>query len=205
MIHLLLDQTNMNKDKSEYLKHYAKLDKSMRKGHSLFTNVPERDCKEASIPEFICSCTSMENISIEDAIVKEGAQFLIDYINKNLLKKFSNVCTELTLLKINNAKKFLKQEKYSIIFETLPNKAIFDGIFALSSKVLNKTTTTITTNSIISNKYSVIGKLSRLNFYGSTANCINDHFLRNYCYCEKQKTNKNFSQYIRFEYKYLFS
>ena len=188
MMHLLLDQTHMNKDSSEYLKHYAQLDKSMRKGHSLFTNVPERDCNEASIPEFICSCASLKNISIEDTIVKEGARFLIDYINKDLLKNFSNVCTEVSLLEIKDAKKFSKQDKYSIIFETLPNKAIFDAVFGLSSNVSNKTTRT-TTNNIISKKYSVIGKLSRLNFYGSTANCINDHFLRNYCYCKEQKEN----------------
>jgi len=134
--------------------------------------VPYRNCQQANIPEYLCTCHQNKKIDLSEKdlqIAQNAAQFLVEYINTDLLADHQNICIPLEFKQISDAqivdKKF---SKYSIIFETNPNGAIFDSLVSMNS-----------TN----NRFNLIGKISRVTLYGSTANCMDSNFLKNYCYC----------------------
>ena len=170
----MIDQINIDPARSIYLKDKLKRPSS---GFSLFLPVPYRNCAQANIPEYLCSCQAdaKVNLSKEDLDkAHNAAEFLVKYINDILLVNYRQICLPLELKRISDAqivdKKLLK---FSIIFETKPNGAIFDGIVTP-----NQTT----------KSFNLIGKISRVNLYGSTSKCMDSYFLKNYCYC---KSNLN--------------
>jgi len=98
-----------------------------------------------------------------------GAQFLVQHINEVILVEHRNNCVPLEFKRISDVQIVDdKLAKYSIIFETTPNGAIFDGMV-----IHNKET----------NEFQLIGLISRVNLYGSTSKCMESYFLKNYCYC----------------------
>ena len=102
--------------------------------------------------------------------VNEAAKYLVKYINEVLLVDHQDICMPLEFKQIKDAQIVdPRLFKYSIIFETEPNSAIFDGLVVTDSKAKEG--------------FSVIGKISRVNLYGSTSNCMESYFLKNYCYC----------------------
>ena len=111
-------------------------------------------------------------VKLDSDLVVNAAKFLVKYINEIILKEYSNLCTKLEFLKIKDAKIMGKTDsKYSIIFETSPNNAIFDGLVTLKNKSDER-------------NFELLGTISRINMYGNTSRCLENHFLKNYCYCK---------------------
>lgn len=99
-----------------------------------------------------------------------ASRFLVDHINNNLLKSYSDICAKYELKSMNSfqvADKKLK--RYSIIFETSPNNATFDALVSVSDD---------------DQGFKVIGKVTRISLYGETAGCMPRYELKNYCYCK---------------------
>jgi len=142
--------------------------------------VPYRNCQQANIPEYLCTCQQNKKIDLSKKdlqIVQNAAQFLVQYINRDLLGNHQNICLPLEFKQISDAQIVdRKFSKYSIIFETNPNEAIFDGLISINP-----------TN----NHFKLIGKISRVTLYGSTANCMDSNFLKNYCYCRSNLNSTN--------------
>lgn len=124
------------------------------------------------IPEYLCSCQKDSTTSLsqnELNLSEKGAISIVEHINEVLLEKHKDICAPLVFKKLNDAQIVDKNlQKYSVIFETGPNGAIFDGLVQLKEN----------------DKFELIGKISRINLYGSTANCMADYFLKNFCYCK---------------------
>ena len=193
LLHLLLDQTNVASEKSQYLidKFTKRIVHNQPHGQSLFLPIPKRNCFLANIPDYLCSCSVSVDIDVTDEIIQKGTSFLIDYINNFLLKKFKNLCMRLNLKRIIDAQ-LVKENvnKYSVIFETNPNGAKFDGQFRVEHY-----------NKSHSLKFQLIGKIIRINSYGLSSSCINNYFLRNFCYCfsyhsKKLKSNLRNTSFI---------
>ncbi len=109
-------------------------------------------------------------------IVHEAVIFLVNYINNFLLINYSEICHQLKFGRVIEAEITNQNlSKYSIIFETHPNGAIFD------SMIVHKNTTNNTEKN-----FELVGKISRVNLYGKTADCMKSNFLKNYCYCKNQ-------------------
>jgi len=98
-----------------------------------------------------------------------AAQFLVQHINEVILVEHRNACVPLEFKRISDLQ-IVDGElaKYSIIFETMPNGAIFDAMVI---------------NNKENNTFQLIGLISRVNLYGSTSKCMQSYFLKNYCYC----------------------
>ena len=158
---------------SNYIKNRAQERNNQTKnGFSLFLPIPSRNCVEAKIPEELCSCDKTINVNLKNKNVVEGAEFLVDYVNNVLLKDYQDLCIQLNLQSILMAKQFSNyQRKYSVIFTTSPNNATFDATFVRNG--LN----------LFQSKFKLIGNINRISLYGLTSKCIDNYFLKNYCYC----------------------
>jgi hypothetical protein len=176
LLQLLIDQTNIEPSQSSYFKNKLERQSS---GFSLFLPVPYRNCFQANIPEYLCSCKANTSVGLKDLNLETmnlAAQFLVQHINEVLLVEHRNTCVPLQLKRINDGQIVDgKLAKYSVIFETMPNGAIFDGMV-----IHNKKT----------NKFQLIGLISRVNLYGSTSKCMQSNFLKNYCYCRSYNDTK---------------
>ena len=173
MMHLLLDQTNMNSIKSSYLNDLSKRKRAssnMPKGKSLFLPISNRNCESANIPAYLCSCTLSFDIDIKDKIIQSGALYVVDYINTVLLNRYQDICMVLKFKSVIDAQiSKQKTTEYSIIFDTYPNEAKFDAKFQIQPGYKDK--------------FNLIGKIIRINSYGLSSKCIKNYELRNFCYC----------------------
>ena len=173
------EKDNYNLDNSEYLFDLDLNRKQINKpnGYSLFLPIPNRNCKTANIPSYLCSCDISVDVDIMNNIIKHGAIFLVSYVNDYMLRDFKDFCMILTLYKIIEAQMYQNKNKYSVIFQTRTNNAIFDAHFTIDNQ----------------GNFQIYGKIIRLNQYGNTANCIKNYYLRNFCYCYE---NNLISSYI---------
>ncbi|CAF1060233.1 unnamed protein product, partial [Brachionus calyciflorus] len=183
--HVLLDQINVSDDpnQSEYLKELEtrKID---QKGQSLFLPLSHRSCKQANIPEYLCSCDLSLDVNLSDPIILKAANFMVDYINNQVLKDQSKICMELKLSKILDAQIYKnKPEKLSIIFETLPNNATFDGTILIGKEKSSEKESNTKNDNHTTENFKILGKIVRINSYGLSSSCVKKYHLKNFCYC----------------------
>ncbi len=168
-----LPTTNYFKDKMIREKNSDK-DRPVA-GYSLFLPVPLRECNEAFIPEFLCLCGINPTLGadhLNNEAIFNAAKFMVNYINNKILKN-QNMCIKREFLRIKSAKNVGNSalDKFSIIIEVSPDNAVFDGLVKITKIRSEKT-------------FRVIGQISRISLYGDTANCIEDNYLKNYCFCK---------------------
>lgn len=173
--HVLLDQKDISTDyaTSAYLQDLEKR-KQNQKGHSLFTLLPNRNCKTAHIPQYLCACQISTDVDLSNPMILKAAKYMVDHINNVLLKDHQDICMRLKLSKILDAQIYsLTSNKYSVIFQTSPNDAVFDGTIILEPS-----------NSVLSSDgFKIFGEIIRINTYGISSICIQKYHLKNYCYC----------------------
>lgn len=135
--------------------------------------LPLRTCQQANIPDDLCSCDMAPKNNVLDSDTKVAtlaSEFLVDYINNKLLKSYSGICVEHKLKAMKSFQVVDKElNRYSIIFETSPNNAVFDALVNVSTD---------------NQRFEVIGKVTRISLYGKTASCMLKYELKNYCYCK---------------------
>ena len=175
----MLDQDiiGKNEDNTSYFQlNNERKQYGLLKGNSLFSNINERNCSEANIPESLCSCGTFLDINNMSSVVKLAAIYLVDYINEVILKDSKNICVKYELNEIIDSQMIIDGsiKKYLIIFKVSPNNAVFDGTVIendLSSTELGK-------------KFNLDGQIQRISTYGTTSSCVTIYFLRSYCYCK---------------------
>lgn len=177
---------------------------------NLFTEIPEfRTCADAGIEEMYCTCREKTHVSTETDLVKSLASKLVAGINQ-ILSDVSDVCetldlhniTEVTVVysnidELNMPEKqrkaeesdvpffsrFLKRPgssdketgRYTVLFHTVPGFAYFEGTVDYSQFAPE------------ASQFTVVGEPSRLDRYGTQSHCVQDSFLKLYCYCTLQQ------------------
>ena len=99
---------------------------------------------------------------------KKGGEFLVNHINKVILKDLiPEMCAEYELGTIQKAN-FVSTDRISIIFTTKPNNASFEADLRI----------------IGTEKFEVFENvINRISLYGRTSDCIKTLNLKNFCYC----------------------
>eukprot|EP00092_Neocalanus_flemingeri_P031328 GFUD01034024.1.p1 GENE.GFUD01034024.1~~GFUD01034024.1.p1 ORF type:complete len:665 (-),score=137.74 GFUD01034024.1:75-2069(-) len=137
-------------------------------GTSLFTELADRTCQEAEIPEDYCSCTdgvvklspsSVRPLAV--AILKDTDQFVSSLERCQML--------QLNQVKEAMAKVTDQQVFFSIQIEVKPHNALFEASFSFSLEQRNLDSS----------------KLTRLDWYSDTSQCVPDQlqYLKPYCIC----------------------
>ncbi|XP_063697828.1 uncharacterized protein LOC134828771 [Culicoides brevitarsis] len=149
---------------------------------SLFEEIPERSCEDASIEEHWCTCTPYEKIDKNSTEIKKAVDFVINVMNQKLktykaktkaTTKYSNKCAELRLKHILNAymgkSLFGDITYYLVSFVAKPSRGEFEATVKYNEDI----------------GYHLSGSISRLNWYGKQSDCVNDANMKNYCFCYK--------------------
>jgi hypothetical protein len=165
------------------------------RGVSWFNEIPSnRTCENAGILPHWCTCLQHEILHSDHVTAKEAGEFIIDRINK-LTEKERHICEFLSVFKIHRAERLYqsdqvvlghnrreidenelrKQRKQAfddiqITIETVPGNAMFEASVRidLSDTKLHK----------------LLGALSRTNKYGTQSVCVNDIYLKLFCFCK---------------------
>lgn len=171
---------------------------------SLFDPIPNnRSCADAYIEPHWCACLNWRPLQLNDShyegVLIKAAHSIVDTINLATAER-RQICAPLELLKINwalrlqphrellqfksnedpdgflanlNGQTVVHQEMYQLQVLTQPGNALYEASVAHNLHTFNVTTK--------------LSDISRINKYGSQANCIyeRDPELRKFCYCRE--------------------
>ena len=182
---------------------------SSSRGVSLFGEIPQsRSCTSAGILPHWCTCHKQVQVNTTDKQIVNAANVVVGKINV-LLSGYSDRCSLLTLKTVRSAtsmeldtsilsfKRSINdvlrrrvaygQEVVSvrhllITLQTLPSGAIFESTVRISPAHINQNNVRHRQGEI-EFFYEVIGEVSRINRYGSQADCIYIASLKKYCSC----------------------
>jgi hypothetical protein len=166
---------------------------------SLFHRISsQRTCQDIKLEAHWCSCLQWKSMSINDSQIRRATNFIIDYINRQLMIVQDKPCYLLTYHSISQSHIYKPNEAlmtfsksadldgriaeygdhktnivfYQIILQTNPNHAIYEATVQYS---------------VVSDIYTIdLDHISRLNAYRSSATCIERTYshLRKFCLCK---------------------
>lgn len=169
------------------------------KGYSLLGAHPSnRSCADAGVDMHWCACYSAHLLDSQLSTVQAAGQSVVDHIN-HLLTAFRHTCATLTLKRIVNTfvLKHTNSDKHQVAdirsiqvqtalssdlvmtnillvtIETHPSEAVFEATLSVDLSVANKP------------RLTIVGDISRINEYGSQADCMRVHNLRKFCFCKR--------------------
>ena len=177
---------------------------------NIFYEIPrERTCYEAGIEKRYCVCDNKVSISTGSKLVYSLAKFLVNEIN-SILSNYHNVCNVLSLVNVTEAtvsysvsdkdtfrripnapKGFLntlitklnkKQDqngRYFVVFHTNFGNAVFEGSVDYAKYGPHGT----------KDEMTMIEEPYRLDRYGNQSYCVEDSFIKPFCYCKDFKEN----------------
>lgn len=142
-----------------------------------------RSCEQAGIVSHWCTCNAYEELDKLDEMVAAGGKYVVEQLNKLLVKyrsavKNGYVCSELSLSKTVSVRSRAVdrltggRREYLVIVETLPGRSMFEVTVGQSEP---------------GGALDVLGDISRINMYGFQSHCTNDWKLKKHCYCVKDK------------------
>ncbi|RWS06983.1 uncharacterized protein B4U79_10917 [Dinothrombium tinctorium] len=152
-------------------------DKSKSRSYSVWRQaVPlDRNCAEALIPESYCVCDQREELNVSDAKVQKAAEVLV--LKLNAILKQEKKCKKLFLHEIKSCsliyhshalinKEKQSERRYELVIDVKPSNAVFRG------QVIEK-----------SGEWEQRTEISRINAYKDQSYCVNDRFLKKFCFC----------------------
>ncbi|XP_054257859.1 uncharacterized protein LOC128982844 [Macrosteles quadrilineatus] len=145
---------------------------------SMFDEVPwNRSCSSAGVTEHWCTCSEYRTLSTEGHSVRAMVHFVMGEVNKLLEKGIhladnGTTCAKLQVKRVLTVRSKVYQHKlgydeYVVLFETLPGQALFEATVSHSGQ------------------FKLLGTVSRINAFGAQSKCMNDAFLKKYCFCKK--------------------
>ena len=173
-------------------------------GQSLFSKIDggNRTCENAGVEEHWCPCLNLEEISTDEPLIKELAEFVVKYMNNLMFQnsQLKELCQTLVLKEINNAFRDMPSEEMQLFSETKRDEEC-DSCGLLFGE---KSTNTLHGDTLYQLQFttspnegvyeasvrtkggvpSLAGDISRINAYRDQPYCIAEKFplLRKYCY-----------------------
>lgn len=148
------------------------------RGISLFREVPaSRSCYDAAISEHYCPCYTFSGVPVTDQGPVLAAQFMVDHINRLLVRFINNrLCAKLELKQImsakqqNNHEKSEKSQRFVVVFSVTPGNGVFEGTVEVSDK----------------KGVELLGDINRLTEYKDEAACMEEQNtdIKPYCHCK---------------------
>lgn len=134
-----------------------------------------RTCISAGIPDFYCICAKITRIPTENKLATQAGLALVKEININL-SNHSKICAKWKFKRLLHAENYTiphwdSTDVYiQVAVQMSPKKGMFQAVMKLSSD----------------GRWSLqatLAQISRLDAYGSSADCLDDKFLQIFCRC----------------------
>lgn len=143
---------------------------------SLFVPIPLfRDCPMAGIPYQWCMCLKKQKIPVNSQEGMEAAKALIELINEEIHEynecEFIHTKKLVSVNRIMLPKNRTNLEKvYDVNIITSPGDANLESVIVKSAE----------------GEWTFSGELSRVNKYENQIQCVDDLYVRKFCYCHDQ-------------------
>lgn len=146
---------------------------------SLFDEAPwNRSCEDVGVTEHWCTCSEYRTLSTQGGQVRAMVKFTLGEINKiikngqQFIKNNKTKCAKLSVKRVLSVRSKVFERKvghdeYVVLFETLPGEALFEATVRRGVQ------------------FKLLDTVSRINAFGSQSRCMNDAFIKKYCYCVK--------------------
>ena len=163
-------------------------------GQSLFTKIPlSRSCKSAGVQMEFCTCLHEKKLNTNESVIVQAARFLVNRMNADL-KTYEHICHALELINITSALEVGEtgsrdedgDSTYQVTFTTRPGDGNFEGTVTADIEKKSTHNHKFLVSSSMKVTFQMQGPISRLNKYGSQANCMKEPVLEPYCYCRNQ-------------------
>ncbi|XP_074028453.1 uncharacterized protein isoform X3 [Leptinotarsa decemlineata] len=146
------------------------------KCRSLFEKVePERSCEDAGIAQHWCTCAGYISTTLDEKLEKSITNYVLEEIHAIIqYKNGAHKCAEYSVDKILSIQIsqpiYHKKESFLLITIKTNPKAIFETTIGYYGdlKDLN---------------LSISGDISRLDSYNEHSKCVENAYLKKYCYC----------------------
>lgn len=141
---------------------------------------PDRACEDASISPHWCVCTVFNSVPINDEVVQAAARYVVHritaYVHEGQAALDENAphkCASLTLSHVMISQRGLswdgRNTYYLLFIETTPGRGRYEATVSVG---VNNT-----------EEFQLHSSISRLDSYAGQSRCINNTFLKKYCYC----------------------
>ncbi|XP_071143511.1 uncharacterized protein [Mytilus edulis] len=169
-------------------------EQSSSRGASLFQEVSdERTCSEIGILPHWCTCAKNVPLPPEDIKIRDFGERIITSINE-ILSTYVD-CAHLTLENVLSASKILpydevlrfRKSKNDVInrkvtFGDKVNSFVHYQLIVQTSPGNGRFEATIKYDELHDSS-KIASDISRINLYGNQSNCVNDHSIKKYCFC----------------------
>jgi len=177
-------------------------------GQSLFRKINggNRTCENAGVEEHWCPCLNLEEVSTDEPLIKDLAQFAVKYMNNLMFEnsQLKKLCQKLVLNEINSAFRDMPSEKMQLFSETRRDEECDSCGLVFGEKSTNTLLgdtlyqlqfTTLPNEGVYEASFrtkkgvpEISGDVSRIDAYKDQPYCIADKFprLRKYCYCSSK-------------------
>ena len=174
-------------------------------GESLFNKIDKesRTCANAGVEEHWCPCLNLEEISVNEPMIKKSAEFVVNFMNSLMFNNshLEKLCHRLVLKRINSAFRDMPSEKVqyfaksrrdtdcdscgSIFGEKSTNTLVDDTLYQLQFVTSPNEGFYEASVKMKRGVPSLVGDVSRIDAYKDQPYCISKAFplLRKYCYC----------------------
>ena len=195
-----------------HLLSYPSYPSGITTGQSLFNKIDadNRTCENAGVEQHWCPCLNLEEISADEPLIKNLAEFVVTHMNSLLFQKYQleKLCHKLVLKEINSAFRDMPSEKMQLFVESKRDSECDSCGLVLG----DKSTNTLADDTLYQLQFvtspnegfyeasvkmkkgipSLAGDISRIDAYKDQPYCIAEKFplLRKYCYCSHQKSAK---------------
>ncbi|CAC5409844.1 unnamed protein product [Mytilus coruscus] len=169
-------------------------EQSSSRGISLFQEVSdERTCTEIGILPHWCTCAKNVPLPPEDIKNRDFGERIVTSINQ-ILSTYVD-CARLTLENVLSASKILpydeilrfRKSKNDVInrkvtFGDKVNSFVHYQLIVQTSPGNGRFEATIKYDELHDSS-KIASDISRINLYGNQSNCVNDHSIKKYCFC----------------------
>ncbi|XP_073234705.1 uncharacterized protein [Porites lutea] len=184
---------------------YPEYPSGITTGQSLFSRIDEgiRTCTIAGVEEHWCPCLNLEEISVNEPIIGQLAEFVVSHMNKLLSQnpKVAKLCQKLVLKDVKSAFRdmpsetlqFFKKSKRDEICDSCgleyggksKNTLVLDTLYQLQLVTFPNDGFYEASVRMKKGSPSIVGEISRLDTYKDQIFCLQDLYprVRKYCYC----------------------
>ena len=125
-----------------------------------------RTCAEAGVPEYYCVCIPETYLPTRSPLIYKATKNLLRRIN-SLVRGYSDLCHRHQLKTIHEARRLQNSSRRLRLVVSTTNGAVYEALLS-------------------SDGAEVVGDINRLDWAGSSVDCVRQDYLQLFCHCKPQ-------------------